>query len=312
MAIYTASQLDFSNKKLSIIVYGVPSIGKTTLGLSAPKPLLVDLDKGISRVEPAYRKDTLIAGSFDELKDDLSKSDLSKYESIVVDTGGALLDLLKPYVIKQDSKNATKGGSLSLAGYGAIGREFKDFADFVKGLGKHIIYIFHASEDRDGDEVKYRLSAEGSTKTKIWESIDLGGFMEISGKDRTINFSANSRSFAKGNHEVNGSYKVPVLSNDSPNTFLSDLIKMYIEKLNDSTKKLNAEKTAYERAMAYKDVIASCETIGDVNDCYDGLKKVKHALTSKKELWTMLTDKAHGLGMAFDKVADKFILENRG
>lgn len=312
MAIIKANQLDFSNKKLSILIYGVPSIGKTTLALSAPKTLLIDLDKGISRVEPMYRTDTIVVETFEELKKDLTQNDLKDYETIVIDTGGALLELLKPYVIKQESKNAMRSGALSLAGYGAIARAFKEFTDFVKTLNKHIVYIFHANEDKDGDETTYRLSAEGSTRTRIWESIDLGGFMEVIGKERTINFSANSRSFAKGNNEVNGTYKVPILKDEMKNTFLTDLIKMYLDKLNAQTQQLNEEKSAYDRAMLYADIIKEAQNLDDINGVYDGLKKLKHALTSKVELFNILIKHAKELGMKFDRKADAFILEDKG
>lgn len=43
-------EMDFSGRKIAMIVAGVPGIGKTTLALSAPKPLLIDLDDGVSRV----------------------------------------------------------------------------------------------------------------------------------------------------------------------------------------------------------------------------------------------------------------------
>ena len=51
------NELNFNNKKISMIIAGVAGIGKTTLALSSPKPLLIDLDKGISRVEAKYRCD---------------------------------------------------------------------------------------------------------------------------------------------------------------------------------------------------------------------------------------------------------------
>lgn len=310
MAIYKPNQLDFSSKKVKMIIYGVPSIGKTTLALSAPKPLLIDLDRGISRVEARYRQDTLIANTFDELMSDLKGSDLSNYETLVVDTGGGLLEQLKPYVMKKDAKNATRSGDLALAGWGAIAREFKEFGEFANQLGKHIIYVFHASEDKDGDITKYRLSADGSTKTKIWEGIDLGGFLEMSGKDRTINFSANDRSFAKGNHEINGSYKVPTLKDGVDNTFLTDLINTYLTKLNETTAVLSAETESYNRAMQFKLVIDGANNEVAVNNAYSGLKSLNHALTSKVELWNELNNKASELGLEFDKATDTFIKEN--
>ena len=36
--------------KFRVLIAGYPGIGKTTLGLSAPKPLLIDVDFGINRV----------------------------------------------------------------------------------------------------------------------------------------------------------------------------------------------------------------------------------------------------------------------
>lgn len=311
MAIVKANNLDFSNKKVSILIYGVPSIGKTTLGLSAPKPLLLDLDKGVSRVEVQYRTDTALVKTFDELKQDLTSTNLTNYETIVVDTGGNLLELLKPYVIKQDSKNAQRSGNLSLSGYGAIAREFKDFTDYIKSLDKHIVFIFHAVEDRDGDEITYRLSAEGSTRTRIWESIDLGGFMEVTGKERTINFSANSRSFAKGNHEINGNYRVPLLKDNQPNTFLTDLINSYLEKLNESTQRLNEEQEIYNRAMAFKEVINAITNVKSANTTFEAFKKVKFALTAKQELWSHFVNKTKELGLTFNREKDAFELENK-
>ena len=35
--------------KCRVLIAGYPGIGKTTLGLSAPKPLLIDVDFGINR-----------------------------------------------------------------------------------------------------------------------------------------------------------------------------------------------------------------------------------------------------------------------
>ena len=43
---------------LSALIYGQPGMGKTTLALSAPHPLLLDFDGGIHRVNAALRVDT--------------------------------------------------------------------------------------------------------------------------------------------------------------------------------------------------------------------------------------------------------------
>ena len=64
-------EMDFSHKKISMIVAGLPGIGKTTLALSSPKPLLIDLDGGVSRVEAKYRADTMEVATYAELKDEI-------------------------------------------------------------------------------------------------------------------------------------------------------------------------------------------------------------------------------------------------
>jgi|SRR5690554_736556 len=309
MAIYKPKELDFTKKKVKMLIYGVPSVGKTTLGLSAPKPLLIDLDKGISRIESRYRKDVLIAETFEELKNDLSGNDLSSYETLVIDTGGALLDLLTPFVIKLEPRNSTKSGDLSLAGWGALGREFRLFSEFVNGLGKHIIYIFHADERYDQDFATYRLSAGGQTRTKIWEDLDLGGFIEMMGKKRTLNFTANDRFFAKGNNQINGSYEIPILKEGVENNFLTLLIDDYIDKLAKTVEIDTKEQEAYDRSMKYADIINIASDADAINTAYDGLKGLSHALTSKRELWTILNKKANTLGLKFDSKTDSFVAE---
>jgi hypothetical protein len=178
-----ATQLDFTDKKLKVLIAGYPGIGKTTRALSAPKPLLLDLDNGIDRVEAKYRSDTSVVQNYDELLSDLESADLSEYETIVVDTGGKLLELMKPKVISEDIKNGQRDGNLTLKGYGAVSRLFQQFVHHLEKLNKHLVFVFHAKEDKDGDEVRLRIQVEGSTKDSIWQGMDLGGFVEMRGKN---------------------------------------------------------------------------------------------------------------------------------
>ena len=65
--------LNFRNRKVRMIIAGFPGIGKTTLAESAPSPLLIDLDDGLDRVEPEFRKDRILVSSYEELISDLKK-----------------------------------------------------------------------------------------------------------------------------------------------------------------------------------------------------------------------------------------------
>ena len=53
--ILTPEKMDFSKQTFSAIIYGSPGIGKTTLACSAPRPLLIDFDRGVSRVRADHR-----------------------------------------------------------------------------------------------------------------------------------------------------------------------------------------------------------------------------------------------------------------
>lgn len=292
------NELNFSNKKFAVIIAGVPGIGKTTLALSAPKPLLIDLDKGVSRVVAKYRTDTDEVGTYEELMSDLQNSDLSDYETIVIDTGGKLLEMLKPVVITEDPKNGKRDGNLSLQGYGAVKRKFNQFVSFVKGLDKHLIFVFHATEvTLDDKTTGLRIRMEGSSKDEIWDDIDIGGFVEMVGNNRTIGFSNCTRYYAKGTHGISGIYDIPVLDKNVQNDFMTKLFSVIQEELKNET----IETSKYNEVMKLKNDIFSIDTLENINAMIDTLKNTQHYLTSKEELWFHLCEKAKSLGFTYNK-----------
>lgn len=306
MPIVKANELDFSNKKIKLIIAGYAGIGKTTLALSAPKPLLFDLDNGIDRVEAPYRKDTVLITTYEDLLKDLQNENFTPYETFVIDTGGKLLDLMKPYIIKQNAQFGQRDGSLSIKGWGAVGQEFKRFNEIIQHLGKHIVYVFHTREENDGDLTKLRIAIEGSSKNKIWEDMDLGGFVEMQGKDRTIGFSNTERYYAKGTHGIKGIYTIPSLNEGATNNFLSELFSRVIADLQNSAQEFNAGKDKYEQAMKIKVVVDSAQNLEQLNKVLETLQTMTHALTSEKELKTHLVNKAKELGFSYDKEDKRF------
>ena len=84
--------------KIKMLIYGQPGMGKTTMALSAPDPLLIDCDNGVQRVNPAHISDTVQVSSYNDVLAVLNE-DLSPYKSLVIDTAGKLLDFIAAYVI---------------------------------------------------------------------------------------------------------------------------------------------------------------------------------------------------------------------
>ena len=315
MAIKKADELDFSNKKVTMLIFGRPGIGKTTLALSAPKPLLIDIDEGVDRVEACYRNDTLTYDSdldpiekWNTINKDLQNEDLSSYETIVVDTLGKLTDILAPVVIRENSVNGLKDGkTLSLKGYGAIATKIKDFIKFIHNLGKHVIFISHITEQQDGEATKIRLNISGSTKDNIWKDIDLGGYVEMIGKKRMINFTPTERYDAKGSHGVFGMYEIPTLKDSNnggrnqDNKFLTNLFNVYINNIIDTQQKYISDEKIYNEAIKLADDIKKVSTIEELNEVVAKIRETKHALSSREELLAHVGAKVKELGATYDK-----------
>lgn len=320
MAIKKANELNFSNKKIAILISGRPNIGKTTLALSAKNPLLIDLENGVDRVEACYRTDVVVNDDlpfeqrFNAFMKDLSTSDLSNYDTIIIDTLDKLFDLIVPVVIKENPKNSQNDGrTLSLKGYGAVGNKISDFIKFVESLGKNVVLISHTIEKTEGDITKVRLAIPGSTKDSIWNDIDLGGYIEYIGKERVIGFSPCERYDAKGVHGVKGIYAIPELKDSrnggklTDNHFLSDLIDKVISDLNSESEKYNSDLEIYKEAIAIIPQINECKTIDELNEFVDRIKSFKHALTSREELLAHVNSKASELKATYDKKSGKYI-----
>lgn len=302
-------QIKEGKKNIRILVAGYPGIGKSTLGLSAPNPLHIDVDFGIDRVEPRYRKPYIQPQSYAEILEDLTPENVKDYDSLVFDTGGKLIELMAPWAIKNDPKNGKRDGALSLQGYGVVGREFVRLMNYCfYELKKNIIVIFHAIEDKDGDNTRLRIKVEGQTKNNVWEPMDLGGFVEMQGNDRTIGFSNNERFFAKGTRGIKGVIKIPELTPTSANDFLSKLFEQYNALAKKEVEDTAEELAAYDAAMAEYATIA--ETIVDVetaNAAIPKIKAIKHALTSEKEIGAQVNAKMAELKLTYDKTKKKYV-----
>ena len=303
------NEVALTTKKIRILIAGFPGIGKTTLALSAPKPLHIDVDRGVDRVQAQNRRDYIQPDTYEDLIEDL-KSDLSEYETLVFDTGGKLLDLMKPYVIKQDSKNGQKDGqTLSIKGYGAVGKEFQRLMDYAfYQLNKNVVVIFHAKEDKDGEATKLRILVEGSTKDNVWQPMDLGGFMEMYNGKRTIGFDNCERYYAKGTHGIKGIMELPSLDDATiPNDFLTKLFEKVNQNIMQEQEFFEKQNNEYKKIM--EEICPNIESMNEnnTNDVMELIKNANHVLTSEKELKHKFKLKLDELDMKWDFEHKKYV-----
>lgn len=295
-------------KKIRMLIAGYPGIGKSTLALSAPNPLHIDVDFGIDRIEPRYRAPYIQPKDYQEILDDLTPENVKGFDTLVFDTGGKLVSLMSLWAIKKDPKYGLRDGSLSLKGYGFVGKEFVRLMDYCfYELQKNIVIVFHATEEKDGDATRLRIKVEGQTKNNVWEPMDLGGFVEIYGNDRTIGFSNCERYFAKGTRGISGIHKIPALGPTSANDFLTKLFYEYNAIAANEVATAAAEQEVYLAAIA--EGTALIESIVDdetANKAMAPFKGIEHALTSSKELGVQWNNKIKSLNLFFDKVLGEY------
>jgi len=304
MSIIRPENMDFSGKKFSMIISGSPGTGKTTLALSAPNPVIIDFDKGISRVKAQHRKSTIMCNAYEDVLKDLEDPEIKKFETIIVDTGGSFITFLQDWVMRDNpSVNRQKNGAISLKGFGAVKAEFVRFTNMLQyTFNKNIIYIFHTVEQKDKDTTKQRLLCEGAARDIVWQPCDIGCFLQIIGDDRVAGFSPTEEYFAKGCFGVSGMRKLPKLGENVPNDFLTNLFAEMQQCITEENKIYEVEKENYSKAIeAGKKIVAKIKDAETANVAAKEIEEISHALTSRKEIGAMARARVTELGLKWNK-----------
>ena len=310
MPIVKGNELNYADKHLNIIIQGSPGVGKSTLAQSSPNVLTFDFDNGMCRVKPYHRKDTSICSTFDEVKADVASAK-GKYDTLVIDTGGALVEMMKQYVIDnpQDFKGGAKAtGGISLQGFGFVKQLWNDFNRDLRN-NFNVVYIFHESAERNGDDgTFYQIVVEGSTRNTVYQSADLAARLFINNGQRYLGFTPTEQYSAKACFGISGLVSVPELKDGDPNDFLTKLFAKVRENLAKESEQLAPQKKQYEDALTMaKVIISGVEKPEDVPEALKGIGELDHALTSEKEAKALLKKKLDELGIVWDKAKKAYV-----
>ena len=307
MPIVKASEMNFANKHIIAIFSGMPGTGKTTLAQSAPGVLTIDTDEGLCRVNPAHRKDASICRTYEEILSDI-KSAEGDYQTIAIDTCGALIEYMKDWAMRTDPKASKANGGFSLQGYGIIKQEFLRLsAELRKKF--NVIFIFHEQMTKNGDEgVFYDLVVEGSAKTLVFQPSDIAGHVFVDHGKRYVGFTPTEQYSAKSAYGIKGIIEIPELKEGDPNDFLTKLFAKIRKNLEEESKSLAPQKDAYSIAMEKgREICARVKNPEDVAEAAKELKALPHALTSEKECMAMLKNLLGELGIVWDKSTKRYV-----
>lgn len=298
-------EMTFSDKKFSMLLYGAPGVGKTTLALSAPDPIIIDFDRGMSRVKAQHRKTAIFCDTYEEVLTDIKSPEVSDCQTLIIDTGGSFVTFLQDWAMRTNpTVNRQKNGAISLKGFGAVKSEFSRFTSMVKDvMNKNIIYVFHSQEQQDKDgNAQQRLMCEGAAKNIVWTPCDFGGYVQMIGDQRVICFSPEQEFFAKGCHGINGKYTIPNLGDADSNDFLTrifDKAKANIEAENEAFAPIREQ---YDKTMIQvQDIIENIVDAETANAAVSSIPALEHVLTSEKEARAMLKVRTDELGLKYTK-----------
>jgi hypothetical protein len=284
---------------IKAMIYGQAGVGKTTLALSAPKPLLLDFDGGIHRVNFEHQCDTLPVASWDEALQVLQE-DLSAYQSIVVDTIGKMMD----FIIESAEQKNINGWKK----WDYINDQFKAFIRKLGFLGKNAIFVAHRDTRKEGEETVFVPALREKNYTAIVTELDLLGYVEMRGTNRTITFNPTNRNDGKNTCNLPAAIILPVcVDKDGKalrnNFFVDSVINPYVANLQ---KRIDSYKE-YDALMAeLKNNISCISDEVSANDFCSRINEFTHIGNSKSMVAMLLRNRCTELGLKFNNQTKKY------
>lgn len=293
------SELVYSTT-IKMLVYGQPGLGKSTAALSAPQPVLFDFDGGVQRVNVAFQCPTLQVKSWTEALQALQEiKEGVPCQTVIIDTVGKMLDYMSEYIMANDGRMRQRDGSLSLKGYGARKVMFVNFLRDIAMMGKNVVFVAHEREDKDGDVKIVRPEVGGSSAGDLMKELDLVGYMQAVGNDRTVFWTPQEKFYAKNTCNLPPAMKIPVIVDGQGNvTQGNDFLKAVFGYYADNIRK--TEETRKKYAELLQEIEAATENITDAmsaNEFAKNIAKTDVIWDSKLRARTLFKAKVEKLGL---------------
>lgn len=285
---------------IKALFYGNAGTGKTTLALSSSRPLLLDFDGGIHRVNYQHRVPTVQIKNWNEALAVLNEN-LNDYDSIVVDTIGKMMDFIIIYIC---GKSAPR-----IQDWSKINNEFQNFTRQLSASGKHIFFVAHRDIRKEGEDNVFVPALREKNYTAIVTELDLLGYIEMKGNVRTITFDTTSRNDGKNTCNLPNLMNIPTIIDNAgnpttPNIFLQTNV---VNPYEDNLKKKDENGQKYDEVVGeLKLQILEITDADSANDFIGRIDKFDHIGNSKAIAGKELQKQAEKLGLVFNKESKKY------
>lgn len=286
---------------IKMMVYGQAGMGKTTFALSAEKPLLLDFDNGVKRVNMSHLDgvDIVQITSWQDVKMVLQEN-LNDYRTIVVDTIGKMMDFIITFKcgLKQPR----------VQDWGGINAEFTWFTRALGALGKHIIFVAHRDTRKEGDDTVFVPALREKSYNSIVTELDLLGYLEMKAENgrqvRTITFDPTSRNDGKNTCNLDSVMYLPTIVDGNGNAtgrndFISEkIVKPYVGMLKQKRADIEQYNAVVDEIRDAVDFVCDADT---ANQFIASINNYSHVGSSLEVARKMFGEKVKSLGLVYNK-----------
>lgn len=280
------------------IIFGSPKSGKSTLAASASKPILIDLDRGAHRIAGKDRTglDIVECDNWNDFVAVCAAPELKQYQTIIVDTFGAAVDM----IIRDKFSNV-----MNPAKWGAVKSEIMSVCNQLKMTGRSVLFLAHESEEKNDDKIIKRPQCQGKAKDELMKMLDFIGHTTKAGNDYVLEFGGDDSIYVGNTFAFANRYVLPNVRTEA-NTFFKDVIEKQIATFLEEDEQASAELIKTMEEM--RGLIAGCKTAEDYTKAITTITEQEGLTTGAAlKLKHELNDAAQAAGLTYDRAAAGFV-----
>jgi hypothetical protein len=174
-----------------ITIFGDAGVGKTTLAMGFPKPILFDFDEGIHRAEQSVRCDHYKMKKYDDFHEYIMGPSSSQeiesegYKTIIVDTAGTMLDDYMSLYVQGLNRYNKRANGLSQQGWGVMKVMFAQLRARARQLKVDFVFLCH--DKNEGDEIVRKVpEISGGSAAILRRASDMIFYMYADSKGTVI------------------------------------------------------------------------------------------------------------------------------
>jgi phage nucleotide-binding protein len=293
-------------KSVNVLLFGQPGVGKTSIGYTAKRPIVLDFDSGTKRSKQRSFGDYWEMNSWDDCVDFMQNSSkiLQDYDTVVIDTVGRAVDFITTWLIQNNPKLGSRNGSLTLNGWGELKGVFTSFIRQLTTLGVDVVMLAHDKESVVNDVKQIRPDIAGGSYAEVIKLSDFAGYLQKINEDTVIDFNPCESYYGKNSAGLK-KMKVPDFTTNP--TFLADLIdqmKKSFTELDDR------QREALATVNEWKAVVEGWTTPEDFNQGMPQFEAVDASLKSK--VASCIKARRTELGIEYNATSKEFYFKADG